>query len=92
MSNHTGKVAVVTAASKGIGAAIAKSLIPTKFKAGDWVHNTDLEGTLGVFTRYVKPHGGLPMCEVRIGNVIHICREYLLLIKDGRLRDATPGV
>jgi hypothetical protein len=42
------------------------------------VRNTDLGGTLAVFTRYVKPHGGLPMCEVRVGNVIHICREYLL--------------
>jgi hypothetical protein len=53
-------------------------MTPTKFKAGDWVRNTDIGGTLGVFTRYVKPHGGLPMCEVRVGNVIHICREYLL--------------
>jgi hypothetical protein len=53
-------------------------MIPTKFKAGDWVRNTDIGETLGEFTRYVKPHGGLPMCEVRIGNVIHICREYLL--------------
>ena len=43
------------------------------------MRNTDIGGTVGVFIRYVKPHGsGLPMCEVRIGNVIHICREYLL--------------
>jgi hypothetical protein len=62
------------------------SMIPTKFKAGDWVHNTDLGGTLGVFTRYVKPHGRLPMCEVRIGNVIHICREYLLREAGARTR------
>ena len=56
----------------------------TKFKAEDWVRNTDLGGTLGVFTRYVKPHGGLPMCEVRVGNVIHICREYLLRVGKGQ--------
>ena len=42
------------------------------------MRNTDIGETFGVFIRYVKPHGGLPMCEVRIGNVIHICREYLL--------------
>jgi hypothetical protein len=53
-------------------------MIPATFKAGDWVRNTDIGGTIGVFIRYVKPHGGLPMCEVRIGNVIHICREFLL--------------
>ena len=59
-------------------------MIPTKFKAGDWVRNTDIGGTLGVFTRYVKAHGGLPMCEVRIANVIHICREYLFTRSRGR--------
>ena len=42
------------------------------------MRNTDIGGTVGVFIGYVKPHGALPMCEVRIDNVIHICREYLL--------------
>ena len=53
-------------------------MIPATFKAGDRVRNTDIGGSIGVFIRYVNPHGGLPMCEVRIGNAIHIWREYFL--------------
>ena len=32
----------------------------------------------GRFVRYRKPHAGLPMCEVMVGKVLHIIREYLL--------------
>jgi hypothetical protein len=45
------------------------------FMPGDAVSTGTEQGR---FVRYRKPHAGLPMCEVMVGKVLHIIREYLL--------------